>query len=660
MSPSNSKVANETTPCFISALPVAPPLTDLQLAISKRRLSPLHPFNLPVLSQILRDTNLIHKYPTLLHSLNNGFLVGVPPIRVTFTPDNTNSISTLYSEFLSLINKEFSLGRYLGPFSRTQLEHIIGPFQTSPLSLVPKPNSSNYRLIQNLSFPYQPVPIPSINSAIDSSHYPSTFGTFLTICLIIRDLPPGSQASTRDVADAYRTLPLHPSQWNGLVIKLNHDSFALNSQNSFGLASAGGVWGYMADALADIFRSQGFGPLSKWVDDFIFFRVPAHSLSFANSTRRALHTQVSETQNNARRLFVGPELPDSTIPHYDEDFTFPLQRHSSDHFSYSEQHLDQLSKQLGLPWKEEKSTAFSSSVVYLGFIWDLDSKTVTLHPDKQRKYQTCICEWLSCKHHTLQQTQSLYGKLLHTTYIVPHGRLYLTKLEKMIPTYFSNPNKPHRAIKSLLSDLQWWLMLLKSASISRPIPSFQPYYNLNAYSDASHQGIGIYIFDMWAAFAFSPSFKQRSRDIAWAEAAALEILILALDLFPFSETRLKIYCDNTVVSDGWRIGRSRNTHVNDIFKTIYQLLDQRQLQLQLQYIPSTQNPADKPSRGISLTQPQLPFFPLPIHLQHEFIRVPSPEQYPYNSRMCSLPSTNLPSFPRDFDFPQTDQLFYPD
>ena len=68
---------------------------------------------------------------------------------------------------------------------------------------------------------------------------------------------------------------MDPSQWPGLVICLQaEDQFAINVCNNFGLASAGGIYGMVADAGADIFRSCGIGPVSKWVDNHIFFRIP--------------------------------------------------------------------------------------------------------------------------------------------------------------------------------------------------------------------------------------------------------------------------------------------------------------------------------------------------------------------------------------------------
>ena len=78
-----------------------------------------------------------------------------------------------------------------------------------------------------------------------------------------------------NVTEAYRTIPAAPSQWPGLVICLQAvDWFTVNTCNNFRLTSAGGVYGMVTDAGADIFWCSGIGPVAKWVDDHLFFRIP--------------------------------------------------------------------------------------------------------------------------------------------------------------------------------------------------------------------------------------------------------------------------------------------------------------------------------------------------------------------------------------------------
>lgn len=106
---SNYKAIKKNTTSSTSA-PLAVALAMDQLpAFYKRKCAPLHPFNMCQLRYFLRDTFLASRYPTLLHSFETGFLVGIPPIKFTFAPANSATIQSLYSYFVDIINKEFSL-----------------------------------------------------------------------------------------------------------------------------------------------------------------------------------------------------------------------------------------------------------------------------------------------------------------------------------------------------------------------------------------------------------------------------------------------------------------------------------------------------------------------------------------------------------------------
>jgi hypothetical protein len=96
---------------------------------------------------------------------------------------------------------------------------------------------------------HAPSEIPSINSAINSDHFPCTWGSFSVISLLLFRLPPGSQAAVRDAKEAYRTIPIKPSQWPGIVVRLQgEDRFAIDTRNCFGLASGAGCYGRIGDA----------------------------------------------------------------------------------------------------------------------------------------------------------------------------------------------------------------------------------------------------------------------------------------------------------------------------------------------------------------------------------------------------------------------------
>ena len=268
-------------------IPVTPSATNVQAvgslgmapkrALEQKRHDATLPYIHSAWASEFTCLSLWEKYPLVVEGFKSGFHLGISIINKTFTPPNHLSILLLPDVYNSTIHHEFAMGRYVGPFTRVQLEVELGPFQTSPLSFVPKTSKPGmFRAIHNFSFPHNPSPqSSSINSHIDSEDFPCTWGTFTTVALLIARLPPSAQASVRNVAEAYRTIPASPSQWPGLIIRLQaDDQFAVNVCNNFGLSSAGGVYGMVADAGADVFRGNGISPLSKWVDDHIFFRVP--------------------------------------------------------------------------------------------------------------------------------------------------------------------------------------------------------------------------------------------------------------------------------------------------------------------------------------------------------------------------------------------------
>jgi hypothetical protein len=301
-------------------------------ALGRRRLDAASPYKPDAWRSLLHAAQLHDRYSVIPHSLQYGFDAGIRPISRTFAPANKPSINQFITEFNQLIQVEFQKGRYIGPVSLEETEFLLGPFQTSPFSIIPKPGQpGKYRLIQNLSSPHSPSQaITSINSAIDSDQYPCTWGTFATICLLISRLPPGSQAAVRDVKEAYRTIPIRPEQWPGLVVRLQEDDqFAIDTCNCFGLASGGGVYGLVGDAGAQIMRFHGIAPISKWVDDHIFFRILRPHLDTYNLRRRQwaqdITTNGGEVHDGGRLWFRGATMPNNRPEEFDEDASFAIQ-----------------------------------------------------------------------------------------------------------------------------------------------------------------------------------------------------------------------------------------------------------------------------------------------------------------------------------------------
>ena len=444
-------------------------------ALADRKIKATTSYEAAVWHEELSKHGLEGRYPSLVKGINHGFHLGIPPILQTYTPRNNMSIDLHHNAYAENVDKEFQAGRYLGPYSRNEVEDLIGPFQSSPLSLCPKPDKPDkFRAVHDFSFPRNPTEPPSINSSINASDYPCTWGTFEAISLVISRLPPGSQASVRDVAAAYRTIPAHQTQWPGLVVRLKgEDSYAINTHNNFGLTSAGGVYGHLADAGADIFRANGVGPLSKWVDDHIFFRVRCTDLDSYNADRAKWNQEIKDQGGmvhvGSRIWFQGKIMPDGKHEEFDEDCSALLRNlskategTSGDHgYSYGDDDINSISDRLGIKWELAKTIPFGFSVPYLGFTWDLSRCTVSVPDRKKHKYMAAIKVWEGKPTHALVEVQRLHGKLLHVMLVASAGRAYLTSLETMLGIFHDHPFVPRRPPRHTTNDLKWWKLLLQ-------------------------------------------------------------------------------------------------------------------------------------------------------------------------------------------------------
>lgn len=194
-----------TTISDMSAPDAGDRLTQHRIALSQRSLRAQTPYRADTWQELLAASGLLEKYRHVPDGLRFGFDLNIPSISKTQSPPNKESIIEYSEQFHLLITLEIQKGRYLGPFTAADIESLIGPFQTSPFSIIPKTGRPGlFRLLQNFSYPHD-VSIfyssPSINSTIDSHDFPCSWGTFNILCLVIIRLPPHSQAATRDVAE---------------------------------------------------------------------------------------------------------------------------------------------------------------------------------------------------------------------------------------------------------------------------------------------------------------------------------------------------------------------------------------------------------------------------------------------------------------------------
>jgi hypothetical protein len=562
--------ASTAAPC------VARPLITLSSAtLSHNILTIKTPFIPDMWEKMLNNISPFNPFPDVPISIRFGFDMGVktPPLH-TYTPPNHNSALSYPDHVLSHIHNELSLGRYSGPFSKSKLESLIGPFRTSPLGTVPKSlDSTERRIVQDLSFPRNDPNCSSINDQINIDDFRCDWGTFNDVRNIVVDAPDLSEAATLDVDAAFRCCPITPSQQRNFVVHWN-GFFYVDHDAPFGATSAGGVFGRVADAKSAILASKNLGPSKNWVDDFVFFRFP---------------------------ILITSGTPS---------------------FSYSLKDIYDLADQLGWPWKDSKTKPFAPEFKYLGFVWNLADKTVQLPDSKKTRYLVKLEPWTTGRKFSRKDAESILGTLVHCSLAIPDGRSRLPSLSRFTASFnfFSSPFVHRSPNPSVLSDIGWWRLQLSAefcgSVLSKP-PVVSP---LSFWVDASSSwGIGIILGEEWDSWMLKPGWDKDGRNIGWAEIVAIELGLLFAIHHGYSDIHFSIKSDNQGVIHAIQGGRSRSPQQNLVLQRITLLLSHHRLWISSVYIPSLDNLADPPSRGtpplgftrasstFTLPDPLLPF-----------------------------------------------------
>ena len=271
-------------------------------------------------------------------------------------------------ELLQLVLQELSLGRVIGPFSLQS-----PPFECikiCPLHIVPK-GEKKWRLIQDLSSPEG----HSVNDGI--FHMPTEWQLIDDALQLIHDAGRGCHLVKMDVKSAYRQLPIHPDDWHlfGFVCE---DLLFIDTYLPFGCRSSGCIWERYAQAAQWILsRHYGIHRTARWVDDFLFI------FDAANSKEQVLI---------ARKAF--------------DDIGMPMD----------------LSKEIGP----------STELTYIGYLINTVDFTVGVPSEKRESTLKLLENSMSERKISIEDLESLIGKLQFNEKAVRKGRSYLYALRQQL------------------------------------------------------------------------------------------------------------------------------------------------------------------------------------------------------------------------------------
>ena len=240
----------------------------------------------------------------------------------------------------------------------------------------------------------------------------------------------------------------------------------------------------------------------------------------------------------------------------------------------------------------------SFKVKYLGYFSESDKQAFTLPPDKILKFATlreCI---LGQKTVSLKTLQKFAGKTTSFSLLVPGAKLYANAVFHAI-SEASRSNKPIAVSGALKDEIIHWRFLDTWDGF---LPwKEEKHSSITLFSDASDVG--------WGGLIKIPGKEEqpirgywddstRHLPIAVREAKALLFTLESLGT-SVANTRLDCSIDNKAVVSSWQKQASKNPALSLVMKCIFQLTVRFNLALAISFVPSADNPADRPSRTLS-------------------------------------------------------------
>ena len=167
------------------------------------------------------------------------------------------------------------------------------------------------------------------------------------------------------------------------------------------------------------------------------------------------------------------------------------------------------------------------------------------------------------------------------------------------------------------NDIEWWRSRLQNKFVGLKIICPPAPLDVKLFVDASTAwGIGMYINGRWLAWQFKENWHSEGHEIGLVEMVAVELTVRMLCTAKFKNCHIIVRSDNQGMVGALQAGRSRGTQQNSILREIVRLIQENSLWVSTVWIPTSENPADGPSRGVFPGKNLLYTFPLklPFHL----------------------------------------------
>ena len=198
----------------------------------------------------------------IIHGFTHGFSLNFQGPDKALNANNSHSIQELPHIVQQKLEQELKLGRIAGPFIQPPFPN----FKSSPIALREKSTPGKYRMLHNLSFPYDNN---SVNYNIDKTFTTVKYQTLQDAIALIQEHFPSVYLAKSDIADAFRIIPISPTQYHLLGFQFE-GKYYYEKMLSMGAAPSCQIFEVFSSSLQWILKTRYNITCIKVLDDFLF------------------------------------------------------------------------------------------------------------------------------------------------------------------------------------------------------------------------------------------------------------------------------------------------------------------------------------------------------------------------------------------------------
>ncbi len=450
---------------------------------------------------------------TILHDIEHGVNIQYQGKGHQFITPNWPTSQKHHSQVSEFIDSSVKSGRVEGP-----LGCLPEVFHGHPLGAVPKRNSSQVRIIHDLSYPSE----TSTNSGIPKHLCSVSYSSVSRAVKMIQDIGGGKPVymAKTDLKEAYLQVSIRKEDrnllgfsWPNIKGKLEQFRFAVMP---FGLGVACATFERFSTALEYIASHQGASPATThYVDDF----------------------------------WTGETSPDACMR--------------------SLNIIIQVCEQAGFPVNYLKTLGPHTALEFLGIIIDSVLQECRLSPERLSQVIDELKSWCTKSVVTKRELLHIIGRLQFCSSVVRDSHHFTRRLIELS----KKPKANHHKVKlstQAKKDLIWWLRTIEANNgVSWFKKQFDMSKALLLFTDASNLGLGISFEQSWTMVPFTGKW-------AWAKHKSInyrELLAVLVGIVTYARrlagSLLVMQVDNMSICQCLASGKSKNPDIMALIRSVY-------------------------------------------------------------------------------------------